>query len=34
MKKIAVIPNTSKDSGLSVTKRLADCLFGRAEIYM
>ena len=34
MKKIAVIPNTSKDSDLSVTKRLADCLFGRAEIYM
>lgn len=34
MKKIAVIPNTSKDSDFAVTKRLTDCLFGKAQIYM
>lgn len=34
MKRIAVIPNHTKDVGLHVTKRLLKALSGRAEIYM
>lgn len=34
MKKIAIIPNNIKDIGLSVTKRIADYLNGKAELYM
>jgi len=34
MLKIAVVPNGKKDSDLSVTGRLVDCLQGKAEIHM
>lgn len=34
MLKIAIVPNGNKDSGLSVTGRLLECLHGRAEIHM
>lgn len=34
MLKTAIIPNTEKDFDLSVTKRIADCLLGKAQIYM
>ena len=34
MKKIAVIPNHTKDVGLHVTHRLISALSGKAEIYM
>ena len=34
MKNIAIIPNHTKDVGLSVTKKLIDILSGRAKIYM
>lgn len=34
MKKIAVIPNHTKDMGLNVTKKLISALSGRAEIFM
>lgn len=34
MKKIAVIPNDGKDLGLMNTKRLAELMHNRAEIYM
>lgn len=34
MKKIAVIPNNSKDTGLVNTKKLVEFLHGKAEIYM
>jgi len=34
MKRIVIIPNDTKDVGLSVTKTLIDCLKGKAELYM
>ena len=34
MKRIAVIPNNSKDIGLVNTKRLVEFLNGKAEIYI
>lgn len=34
MTKISVIPNPTKDSGLTVTKKLIELLSGKAEIYM
>ena len=34
MKKIAVIPNDIKDTGLIQTKRIIDCLSGKAKLYM
>ncbi len=34
MKKIAIIPNETKDVGLSVTKSLIECLSGKAELFM
>ena len=34
MIKISVIPNPTKDSGLTVTKKLIELLSGKAEIYM
>lgn len=34
MKRIVIIPNDTKDVGLSVTKSLIDCLKDRAELFM
>ena len=34
MKKIAIIPNDIKDTGLIQTKRIIDCLSGRVKLYM
>lgn len=34
MKRIVIIPNDTKDVGLNVTKRLIECLDGRAELVM
>lgn len=34
MKRIVIIPNDTKDVGLSVTKSLIDCLRGKAELFM
>ena len=34
MKRIVIIPNDTKDVGLSVTKSIVECLKGRAELFM
>ena len=34
MKRIVIIPNDTKDVGLSVTKSLVEILKGQAELYM
>ena len=34
MKKIAILPNSDKDTGLEKTKYVIECLSGKAELYM
>lgn len=34
MKKIAILPNSDKDTGLEKTKYVVECLSGKAELYM